>query len=169
MEDVDYWGKPVDQSTIPVPIFLETVCCFLKKVKDIIGRVAALKLVGEWIMTDIYPCVVGIVCESFGDQVKVRRRDCCRGHGSRIFGWRSVRAVRTLRDIWVAVMRVNSPMALDNSEALPRVFLWRILYLDEAQNAFHDQHVLAFHPLPLLAALALCLPVQSPRILGDLP
>ena len=78
MEELDYRAKGVDQFAMFFPISLELVCSVLKQLKDSIGRVTILKLVGESIFCEVYPCLLGIVGQSFDDQLKVRR-----GHGAR--------------------------------------------------------------------------------------
>jgi hypothetical protein len=74
MEELDYRAEALDQFVMFFPINLKFVCPVLKQLKYSIGRVTILKLVGERIFCEVYPCLVGILEQSFGDQVKGRRR-----------------------------------------------------------------------------------------------
>ena len=73
MQEPDYRAEAVDQFVMPFSISLELVSFVLKQLKDSIGGVTILKLVGERIFCEVYPCLVGIVGQSFDGQVKVRR------------------------------------------------------------------------------------------------
>ena len=74
MEELDYRAEALDQFAVPFPISLELVFSVLKQLKYSVGRVAILKLFGERLFCEVYPCLVGIVGQSFGDRLKVRRR-----------------------------------------------------------------------------------------------
>ena len=73
MEELDYRVEAIDQFAMRFPISLELVCSVLKQLKDSIGRVTTLKLVGERIFCEVNPCLLGIVGQSFDDQLEVRR------------------------------------------------------------------------------------------------
>jgi hypothetical protein len=73
MEESDYRAEAVDQFAMPFPISLELVCSVLKQLKDSIGTVTILKPISERIFCEVYSCLVGIVGQSSGDQLKVRR------------------------------------------------------------------------------------------------
>jgi hypothetical protein len=89
MEELDYRAKAVDQFAMFFSISLELVCSVLKQLKDSIGRITILKLVGERTFCEVYPCPLDIVGQSFDDQLKVRR-----GHGTRRQRWRSAQLLR---------------------------------------------------------------------------
>jgi hypothetical protein len=96
MEELDYGAKAVDQFAMLVTVSFERLCSVLKQLRDSIGRVTILELVGERVFCEIYPGLLSVVGQCFGDQLKVRRGRCCQGHGAR--GWHrcSVRLVREM-------------------------------------------------------------------------
>ena len=65
MDDADYWAKPVDQLAISVPIDFECVRLVFKQFKDVIGRIVASKLVGEWVPVEFYTNLLAVVGEGF--------------------------------------------------------------------------------------------------------
>ena len=92
MKSLNYRAKAADQVPIAFPIVFELACFVLKQVENRLGRVATLKFVGESIICDIYPCLLGIIGQSIEKELKIRRGNgCCgcRGHESRE-GWRAL-------------------------------------------------------------------------------
>jgi hypothetical protein len=73
MEELDNRAETVDQFAMFCPISPKAACSVLKQLKDSIGRVTILKRFGERIFCEVYPCLVGIIGQSFGDQVEISR------------------------------------------------------------------------------------------------
>jgi hypothetical protein len=91
----------VDQFAISVLIRFKRLCSLLKWLRYSIGRVTTLELVGERILCEIYPGLIGIVRQGFGDELIVRRGRCCRGHD--VWRWRWYVARLLIRVMWSTV------------------------------------------------------------------
>jgi hypothetical protein len=67
MHELYYWAEAIDELPIFVPIVFEHCQVLLKKEEDGIGRVTALDLVGERIILEIYPSLLGVFVHSIED------------------------------------------------------------------------------------------------------
>ena len=64
MDDVHYRFNAVNQLAISISIFFEFVCLFFEKLKDVVGRMAGLKLVSKRVLDRVYLSLLDIVGES---------------------------------------------------------------------------------------------------------
>ena len=65
MNDLYDWTKPVDQLAISIAISPECIRLLFKKLKDVIGRIAASKLVGERVLVEFYADLLAVVRQGF--------------------------------------------------------------------------------------------------------
>ena len=93
MHHIDNRSEPLEQFGIAVPEFLKCLGLLLKYVKDRIGVVAAIDPVGEWVITEIFPCLFGVLRQgSIKKRLEVGGYVGCigsRGHGGDVgrFVW----------------------------------------------------------------------------------
>jgi hypothetical protein len=74
MDNLHYWFKPVHQCATPIPIILERIRLVLKQFKDSVGGITASEGVGERVLGQVYPNLLGIVIKCIDNELKVRRR-----------------------------------------------------------------------------------------------
>ena len=79
MNDLDYRPKAFDELPIFVPIILELFQVFLKQDEDDARRVAALDLIGERIVLEIYARLLSIFIGGIENRLKVRHLQLMRG------------------------------------------------------------------------------------------
>ena len=65
MDDLYYWAKPIDQLAISISIDFECVRLVFKQLKDVIGRIAAPKLIDKGVPVELYAYLLAVVGESF--------------------------------------------------------------------------------------------------------
>jgi hypothetical protein len=77
MKDSHNRVETVDQLSISIAILLELSRFDLKEIEDIIGRLAALKRLGEGTVGEVYPGLSEVVGHcGIENELKVRRGDC---------------------------------------------------------------------------------------------
>jgi hypothetical protein len=74
MDNLHYWFKPVHQCATPIPIILKRIRLVLKQFKDSVGGITASEGVGERVLGQVYPNLLGIVIKCIDNESKVRRR-----------------------------------------------------------------------------------------------
>jgi hypothetical protein len=69
MKDSYCRAEAVDEGPIPLAISSKSVLPFLKQFENGIGVVAELKLLGKWVLGEVYSRLIGIVTQSIDDQL----------------------------------------------------------------------------------------------------
>jgi hypothetical protein len=78
MQHIDNRTEPLEQFGIAVSEFIKSSGLFLEYMKDIIGAVAAVDLVGEWVAAEIFPSLFGVVRQgSVEKRLEVGGRGVC--------------------------------------------------------------------------------------------
>jgi hypothetical protein len=73
MEDFHHRGNPLNQFPITFPKFFKCLRFVFKEVKDGTRRSAAAELLGEWIISEVYPVLFGVVIQCIENKLKIRR------------------------------------------------------------------------------------------------
>jgi len=63
MQHFDDRCEPLEQLVITLPEFVKLRGLFLEYIKDRFGAVAAIDPGGEWVVTKIIPCLLGVLCQ----------------------------------------------------------------------------------------------------------
>ena len=71
MDDLDYWFKPVYEYAISIPITFKCIRLVLKQFEDSIRGITASEGVGERVLCQVYPNLLGIVIKCIDDESKV--------------------------------------------------------------------------------------------------
>jgi hypothetical protein len=61
MQHINDRPEPLEQFCIAPPEFFKRPGLFLKYIKDRIRAVATIDPVGEWVVAEIFPCLLGVV------------------------------------------------------------------------------------------------------------
>ena len=62
MQHLDDRPEPLKQLNIAVPKFVKRLGLFLEYMKDRIGAVATSDPVGEWVVAEVFPSFLGVLC-----------------------------------------------------------------------------------------------------------
>jgi hypothetical protein len=73
MKDPHCWAEAIDQSPIPIAIFLKSLLSLFQYFENSIGRVGKLDLLGEGILREINSRLIKIVTQGIDEQLEVRR------------------------------------------------------------------------------------------------
>jgi hypothetical protein len=63
MNDLHDWSDPVDQLAISVSIFFELLRFVSEYPNDLIGGIAAFKLIGEVVLSEVDPRLFGVIIQ----------------------------------------------------------------------------------------------------------
>ena len=77
MQHVDDRSEPLEQFGIAVHEFTKRPGLFLKYIEDRIEAIATTDPVGKWVVAEILPSLLGVVCQgSIEKRLEVGRRSC---------------------------------------------------------------------------------------------
>jgi hypothetical protein len=63
MQHIDDGSEPLEQFGVAIPEFIKRPGLFLEYIEDRIGAVAAIDPVGEWVVAEIFPSLLDVLCQ----------------------------------------------------------------------------------------------------------
>jgi hypothetical protein len=79
MQHIDDRSEQLEQFGITLHEFIKRPGLFFEYIKDIIGAIATIDPVGEWVVAEILPSLLGVISQgSIEERLEVGRRSCIR-------------------------------------------------------------------------------------------
>jgi hypothetical protein len=85
MQHIDDRFKPLKQPRIASPEFTKCPGLFLEYINDRIGAITTIDTVGEWVVAEIFPSLLGVLDQgSIEKGLEVRERGGCMRSGGHV-------------------------------------------------------------------------------------